>query len=77
MAISLFGIEFQLGRCSELVKGNPPSSASSSNHVKVLAWLRGAVRINTFHDLLQDVEGRKSADSSAIKTEEVEFLTCS
>lgn len=77
MAISLFGIECQLGQYSGLVESNLPSSASSSNHVEVLAWLRGAVRINTFHDLLQDVERRKPANSSAIKTEEAEFLACS
>lgn len=57
-------------------KRDLPSSACSSNHVKVLARLWWRVRIDGFHDSLQDVEGREATDASAVKAEEVEFPFC-
>jgi len=63
-------------QCSILVCEHSPPRSRSAYHVEVFARLRGAFRIDRFHDTFQDVEGREATNASTVKAEEIELLFC-
>ncbi len=52
-----------------------PASASASNHVKVVAWLRRIGRVDRLHKLLKDEQRRKATNPAAIEGEQTQVLT--
>jgi hypothetical protein len=66
-------INLRLGRAIQITR-YLPSSACASDHVKVLAWLGRGVWVDGFHQLFQDLKGRKAAHPTPVQGEETQLL---
>jgi hypothetical protein len=56
-----------------LIMRYTPASTRSADDVEIIARLRRIIWIDRDHDSLENVQGRKTTDTAAIKAEEVEI----